>query len=115
VNPLFLPTWEASRGLVFFGTPHRGGNTGGLEEIAARVAKFIANDSTDNDLLMCLKPNSLFTQQSTERFRLQQDRYKILTFFETRQTNFHGISKVLITQPKYRFTSLIYTILDSGG
>jgi hypothetical protein len=79
---------------VFFGTPHRGGNTGGLAELAARLAKFFANDHTDNDLLMCLKPNSLFTQTSAERFRLQQNRYKILTFFETMPTKFHGINKV---------------------
>jgi hypothetical protein len=81
---------------VFFGTPHRGGNTGALEEFGVRLAKLFANGSTANDLLMCLKPNSLFTQDSAERFSKQLKKFKILTFFETRPTNFHGFSKVCI-------------------
>jgi hypothetical protein len=81
---------------VFFGTPHRGGNTGALEEFGVRLAKLLANDSTANDLLMCLKPNSLFTQDSAETFSQYLNKFKILTFFETRPTNFHGFSKVHI-------------------
>jgi hypothetical protein len=93
-NYRYNPTWEATFGLVFFGTPHRGGNTGGAAALAARVAKIYSNDSADNNLLMCLKPDSLFTQESSERFSEQLGRYSILTFFETKPMKFHGISKV---------------------
>jgi len=79
---------------VFFGTPHRGGNIGALEEFGVRLAKLFANDSTANDLLMCLKPNSLFTQDSAETFSQHLNKFKILTFFETRPTNFHVFRKV---------------------
>jgi hypothetical protein len=81
---------------VFFGTPHRGGNTGALEELAVGLARTFTIDTMDNDLMMCLKPNSLFTTDAAMRFRwqLQLDKFKILTFFETRPTNFYGLSKV---------------------
>ncbi|PMD25421.1 hypothetical protein NA56DRAFT_435063 [Hyaloscypha hepaticicola] len=93
-NPRFNPTWDASFGLVFFGTPHRGGNTGALEELAVRLAKTFATDTMDNDLMMCLKPNSLFTLEAAARFSRQLNKFKILTFFETRPTNFYGLSKI---------------------
>ncbi|KAL5313190.1 hypothetical protein ACEPPN_018923 [Leptodophora sp. 'Broadleaf-Isolate-01'] len=94
----YLETWNATCGLVFFGTPHRGGNTGALEEFGVRFAKLFTNDSTANDLLMCLKPNSLFTQDSAERFSKQLKNFKILTFFETRPTKFHGFSKIVVNR-----------------
>ncbi|MCJ1406858.1 hypothetical protein MMC19_000928, partial [Ptychographa xylographoides] len=89
-NPYFNPIWEAAVGLVFFGTPHRGGNAGGAAALAARIAKLWANDSAENNLLMCLKPDSLFTQESSERFSEQLDKYHILTFIETIPMEFHG-------------------------
>jgi hypothetical protein len=85
---------------VFFGTPHSGGNTGALEELAVQLARTFAKDTMDNDLMMCLKPNSLFTTEAAARFKWQLDKFKILTFFETRPTNFYGLSKVSIIQPK---------------
>jgi hypothetical protein len=106
VKNLFSPIWKASFGLVFFGTPHRGGNNGVLEEVVGRVAKFFAKDSTDNDLLTCLKPDSLFTEISGQRFSLQQDKYEVLTFFETKETSFFGVSKVLTLQAKHCRTAL---------
>ena len=77
-----------------------------LEEVVARVAKFLAQDTTDNDLLTCLKPNSLFTERSGQRFSLQQEKYEVLTFFETKETSFFGVSKVLKLQAQHCRTCL---------
>jgi hypothetical protein len=88
-----------------------------LEEIFARVAKFLAQDTTDNDLLTCLKPNSLFAERSGQRFSLQQEKYEVLTFFETKETSFFGVSKVLKLKAQHCCTCLanFYQIVVNRG
>ena len=75
---------DSTYGLVFFGTPHRGARAGErFGNLAARVAKFVSADRADNDLLECLKNNSLFTQDAADRFSHQLENYKVISFFET--------------------------------
>jgi hypothetical protein len=95
-NEFFEPTRDSTYGLVFFGTPHRGGRGGAFGLLAARIAKFVSGDRADNDLLECLKSNSLFTQQATDRFSHQLEKYQVISFFETipMKLGVRGISEV---------------------
>lgn len=107
-NEFFRPTRNATFGLVFFGTPHRGGRGGAFGSLAAKIAKFVSADRADNDLLKCLENNSLFTQEASERFSHQLEKYKVISFFETipMKLGVKGISDVSIN-------IFIYLILTS--
>jgi len=95
-NEFFKPTRLSTYGLVFFGTPHRGGRGGAFGSLAAKIAKFISADRADNELLKCLEANSLFTQEASERFSHQLEKYKVISFFETipMKLGVRGISEV---------------------
>lgn len=80
----FEPVKQCTYGLVFFGTPHRGGRGAAFGMLAAKIAKFVSADRADNDLLECLKSNSLFTQEASDRFSHQLENYKVISFFETK-------------------------------
>jgi hypothetical protein len=43
----------------------------------------LIGDRASNDLLECLRHNSLFTQEASERFSHQLEKYKMVSFFET--------------------------------
>jgi pimeloyl-ACP methyl ester carboxylesterase len=83
-NSSYSSILEATYGLVFFGCPHRGSRGSAPGQIAADVARFLSQDKAKNDLLDCLRKNSLFTQEATERFRHQLERYNVISFYETR-------------------------------
>ncbi|KAL2817671.1 hypothetical protein BDW59DRAFT_152466 [Aspergillus cavernicola] len=79
-----------TRGLVFFGTPHRGGRGVELGKIAANVAKFVSKGHAKNDLLQCLEGNSLFTRQMSARFSQQLEDYQVISFVEGKEVFIGG-------------------------
>lgn len=84
-------------GLVFFGTPHAGGNDGlvALGSLAARIAQSI-HLQPSSDIVETLKKGSLFTDVLAEHWRQQLESYLIISFWE-------GIGDVsLFSQPDYQ-------------
>ena len=80
-NPRYADFAQSVRGLVFFGTPHEGGNRSDAKVsvgfTAAAIAKhlgFSANDS----IVEALTPGSAFGDFLRESFRHQLDRYWIV-------------------------------------
>lgn len=108
-NSFFNPVSKSTYGLVFFGTPHQGGRGGAFGSLAARIAKFVSADRADNDLLECLKANSLFTQEASERFSHQLENYKVISFFETKpmKLGVRGISEIVVDRQS--------AVLNLGG
>jgi len=83
-NPKYTHIRDAVKGLVFFGTPHNGGNKT-LLKIGGVVAK-IANDlgfQKGDDVLETLKEGSIFTDIMREHWRHQLLRYDIISFWGT--------------------------------
>ena len=70
-------------GLVFFGTPHAGGDDRlvALGSAAARIAKSI-HLQTSSDIIETLKKGSLFTDLLEEHWRQQLESYQIVSFWE---------------------------------
>ncbi|ERF72769.1 hypothetical protein EPUS_09197 [Endocarpon pusillum Z07020] len=73
---------EATFGLIFFATPHRGSDHAKLGDIAAKVARTILR-SPVNTYMDSLKKNSLFSKNLQGEFRHQYEDYSILSFYET--------------------------------
>lgn len=69
-------------GIVFFGTPHRGGNGASLGSIAASIARFCLRN-VDNSFLESLKKDGLFANELINDFQGQLENYYVLSFYET--------------------------------
>lgn len=83
LDPTYKPIFEATRLLVFFATPHRGGEYASVGDIAAGIFNnLITPLKRRNDLLDALKKNS---DQATTRFdqsRHLYDKLLVISFFE---------------------------------
>ncbi|KAF8541800.1 hypothetical protein BDD12DRAFT_803421 [Trichophaea hybrida] len=81
---------DATKGLMFFGTPHRGGNGVSFGKIAARIARCLSGSSSNN-ILFALEKSSVLTKQADEAFRSQLEDYQIVSFFETKKRRLFGM------------------------
>ncbi|KAK2754393.1 hypothetical protein FQN54_007037 [Arachnomyces sp. PD_36] len=75
---------NSTYGLVFFETPHHGGNGASTAKVVANVISVFAGDLRSN-LLPGLKSNSLLNEATSDGFRAQLANYKVISFFEMRQ------------------------------
>ncbi|RDW58022.1 hypothetical protein BP6252_13433 [Coleophoma cylindrospora] len=73
----------ATYGIVFFATPHQGGNHANLGDIAAKIAKRCLRNE-DNSFMEALKKDSLFGEELIKSFRYQIEDFYVLSFVETR-------------------------------
>ncbi|KAH8894406.1 hypothetical protein GQ53DRAFT_643154, partial [Thozetella sp. PMI_491] len=72
---------EATRLVVFFATPHQGGNHVSVGAIVAELAR-VAFRNPPNDLLEALKKNSDAATKRFEQSRNLPDKFFIVNFFE---------------------------------
>ncbi|KAL8711670.1 MAG: hypothetical protein Q9225_007083 [Loekoesia sp. 1 TL-2023] len=83
-NPLYKCLKASTYGLVFFATPHCGGEKAGVAEAAANVCSAFTGQPK-NKLLDSLKANSLINGLSSDLFKHQLDHYDIFSFIERRK------------------------------
>lgn len=89
-------TDEASIGLMFFGTPHNGGQGAltSLASVAASIATCLGFRES-SDLVSTLKQGSTFTDIIQETFRNQLLAYQIVSFYEKIGNVCHSLSAVV--------------------
>ena len=82
-NPDYASIRSSTIGLVFFGTPHGGGNTTRVElgSAAAKVATAL-HLQPQNHIVETLKSGSLFSDILKEHWRQQLESYRIVSFWE---------------------------------
>lgn len=83
LNDKYASIRAATFGLVFFATPHRGGNHAKLGDLATKIARSVLFEPR-NTFMDNLKHNSLFSEHLQDEFRHQYEDYQILSFYETR-------------------------------
>lgn len=81
---------EATHGIVFFGTPHRGGEGVLLGEVASKIVRAVLREPK-NSFLESLKNDGPFSQTILEDFRTQLEDYNVITYYETRPLGNFGI------------------------
>ncbi|KAF8246924.1 hypothetical protein K440DRAFT_319374 [Wilcoxina mikolae CBS 423.85] len=82
VKKLYRDIAEATYGLVFFGTPHRGGNGVTLGKCVANIMSAITGE-LQGSLLSTLEKNSVLNDDICDNFCLQKEEYEVVTFYET--------------------------------
>jgi hypothetical protein len=75
---------KATFGLVFFATPHHGGNFANVGDLAANIARSVLWNPK-NTFMDNLKHNSIFSERLRDDFRHQLEDFKILSFYETKR------------------------------
>jgi hypothetical protein len=83
-NPDYSSIEHATKGLVFFATPHRGGDTNlaSLGGVMAKIAAAMGFQEGD-DLLERLKTGRIFSDVTQERWKYHLLRYHIRSFWGT--------------------------------
>ena len=75
---------DATRGVIFFGTPHRGGNRAALGDRLARVVRALSGD-VRNNILEALRKDSMFAEDIDKDFgrRARALNLRVLNFIES--------------------------------
>lgn len=71
--------------LMFFGTPHAGGNRAGFAKHLANMFSVVTGEPRNN-LLETLNRGSLFNETTSDDFTVQLNDYKVISYFEMRKT-----------------------------
>lgn len=74
---------QSTKALVFFGTPHRGGNGAVLGEVLRNITIYLSGNER-NEFLAVLQKNSEFLTRLTADFRNQYEDYEFLSVVESR-------------------------------
>jgi hypothetical protein len=93
LNERYSVLRESTRALVFFGTPHRGGNNVSLGKVAANIVVSVSG-AANNNIMDYLAKNSLLSQQANEDFGYQVHNYRVVTFFERLPTKLKGVGSL---------------------
>lgn len=81
---------DNTKGIVFFGTPHRGMDVAGLVSKATALSVMALRPAYTNRVLDDLRPNSYYLMNLAEDFRPIASRYAITTFVEDNITKSVG-------------------------
>jgi len=81
---------NATYGIVFFGTPHRGGNLVPLGKFVSWVIRYVTPGKAKNNLLDNLEKNGFFAEELREDFRQQLESYRLISYFEEDNTRIGG-------------------------
>ena len=86
-----------SYGIVFFGTPHQGGNLVALGKLLSWTIRRVTPGNASNNLLNALERDGFFTDELREDFRQQLEDYHLISYFEEDNTRIMGkdIGKVI--------------------
>ncbi|EXJ89617.1 hypothetical protein A1O3_02684 [Capronia epimyces CBS 606.96] len=84
---------DATRGLIFLGTPHRGSEKATYGKVLANVAQFVTSRPPAR-LLKALETNSATLQRLTADFRHQLPDYQVYSFYEQRPMK--GFSNLIV-------------------
>ncbi|KAI4601048.1 Serine active site containing protein 1 [Pestalotiopsis sp. 9143b] len=82
-------------GIIFFGTPHRGGNNAKIGDAFAGVVRRLGR-KPKNSFMSALKSDSWFANSITNDFRQFLEEFHFLSFYETRPLGMFG----LVVDPK---------------
>ena len=82
LNRRFLSIRRSTSAIVFFGTPHRGGNGATFGQFAVNVVR-VFTGSDRNDLVRSLQKNSPFLAHLTADFKHIYEDFNYLTIVET--------------------------------
>ena len=110
-DPLYTCLKASTHGLVFFATPHRGGEGAAVAEAAATICSAFTGRPR-NQLLKSLKSKSLITELSSDQFRHQLNDYEVLSFIERRKLS---VKIVRILPAKHMVSVIQFWVVNADN
>lgn len=83
----YTSIFDATSGIIFLGTPHRGSSAASLGSIAARVARYSLLINPNMRLLQKLQLYNDFLSEKSHQFSKICSSFRIFSFYETQKTN----------------------------
>lgn len=83
LEPQYKPIQDATLGILFFGTPHRGSDKASYGKILATLTQKLSHRPSPR-LMKALETNSDVLLRLTSDFRFQLPRLRIASFYEQR-------------------------------
>jgi protein SERAC1 len=77
--------YESTYGLVFFATPHGGGQHVKFAAVVSSIARAVFNKPS-NDILTALKKNDFYSKQNRADFLPRTKDFDFISFYETKPT-----------------------------
>lgn len=84
---------NATYGIAFFGTPHRGNPHASFGSIVAGIVRFVKIQPS-NTLMKSLKPDSMLANELSKDYRSLLGLFHVLSFFEQRKTKYGIVSNL---------------------
>jgi hypothetical protein len=101
-----------SYAIVFFGTPHNGGNGVYLGKFVSAVARRLPGARPKNSLLESLEKNSYLAADLREDFREHLMDYMVVNFYEDKNTKVLSKDVGLVCSPDFPFLSMSHWSLN---
>lgn len=117
LNDRYLDIVTSTAGIVFFGTPHRGGNGASIADFASRALASCTGDSPST-LLPALRKKSIFSSTLSEQFHTMSHNYRFISFFEQLPSSLkikRYIIKTRLTQMVIRHSRYLSWYLQTPG
>jgi hypothetical protein len=105
LEPQYKAIQDATLGILFFGTPHRGSDKATYGKVLATVAQKLSHRPSPR-LIKALETNSDVLLRLTSDFKFQLPRYRIVSFYEQRPMG------PLASLVRYLFTSVLLVCQD---
>ncbi|KAI0177521.1 hypothetical protein BJ166DRAFT_25120 [Pestalotiopsis sp. NC0098] len=86
---------NSTYGIIFFGTPHKGGNNAKIGDVFAGIVRTLGG-KPKNSFMSALKSDSWFANSITNDFRQFLEDFQFLSFYETRPLGLVG----MVVDPK---------------
>ncbi|KAI0383731.1 hypothetical protein F5Y04DRAFT_249567 [Hypomontagnella monticulosa] len=90
IDRKYEPILRSTHGIVFFGTPHNGGNYAGVGSIISNIGRSLLGNPS-NDFINALSRNSHVLVAITDDFRHLSEQLQFICFYETLPLGRFGI------------------------
>jgi hypothetical protein len=84
-NNVDLDLYRATFGVVFFATPHGGGQHVNFASLVSSIGRVVLN-RPGNDIMTALSKNDFYSKQNRADFLQRTKDFRFISFFETNPT-----------------------------
>lgn len=83
IDPQYTSIFDATSGIIFLATPHKGSSAATLGSVAARIARLTMLINVNAKLIRRLESQNSYLVEKSHHFSKLCSKFEIFTFYET--------------------------------